>query len=39
MIPAGEKEIIAAIDRRLAQLRDLAFRNTIGSPLAGLTLV
>jgi hypothetical protein len=39
MTAAGESAIVAAIDDRLAQLKDLAFRKAIGSPLADLTLV
>jgi hypothetical protein len=39
MISTGETEIVAAIDHRLAQLNDAAFRNAIGLPLRGLTLV
>lgn len=39
MVSAEETEIITAIDRRLAQLKELDFRKAIGSPLIGLALV
>jgi hypothetical protein len=39
MIPAGESEIVAAIDKRLSELDELAFRRSIDSITKGLTLI
>src|SRR5262249_15240290 len=38
MIPAGESEIVRAIDVRLAELEELRFRRRISAPVGNLSL-
>jgi len=39
MIAAKKLAMVTALDRRLAELDELAFRTAIGSPRAGLSLI
>jgi len=39
MAPAGEIDIVEAINRRIEELEDFDFRKALGKPLGGLTLV
>jgi hypothetical protein len=39
MIAAEKLDMVTALDRRLAELNELAFRTAIGSPTAGLSLI
>ena len=39
MIAAEKLDMVTALDHRLAELNELAFRTAIGSPRAGLSLI